>query len=95
MSLWNKEKDQHTDVNPCTQLIWARIKHGKLEFHVHAHSSDAYKKLLMNLQEFIALQLYVAERLNIQPGTYHHIIDSCHIHTREKEHVQALLPQLI
>lgn len=90
MSLWEKSVDQTADINPCTQVVWGRIKQGALELHVHAHSSDAYKKLLMNMQEFIAIQHYVAGRLNISVGPYYHILDSCHFHWKDVEAAKEL-----
>ena len=84
MSIWDKEIDQEAEIAPCTQIIWGRKKKGTLEFHVHAHSSDAYEKLLMNIQEFISLQHYIADKIGIKPGKYYHIIDSCHIKQKNK-----------
>lgn len=80
VSLWDKDVDQDEEVAPCTLVLWARKRHGKLDLHVHAHSSDAYKKLLMNLQEFISLHLWLARQVGIEVGTYTHVLDSCHIH---------------
>ncbi len=94
ISLWDKTIDQEAAISPCTLVIWARKKAGKLELHVHAHSSDAYKKLLMNLQEFIALHLYLAERVGIQPGRYLHVIDSCHIHRQDHAAAEELAARL-
>ena len=34
ISMWDKNIDQEQKVSPCTQIIWARIKHGKLKLHV-------------------------------------------------------------
>jgi len=85
ISFWDKLIDQDKEISPCAQIIWARKRRGQLETHVHAHSSDAYKKLLMNLQEFIAFHLYLAKRLNIEAGRYIHFIDSCHIHTEDRQ----------
>ncbi|GAB4283548.1 MAG: hypothetical protein Kow0081_0170 [Candidatus Dojkabacteria bacterium] len=85
ISMWDKNIDQKSKISPCTQILWARIKHNKLEWHTHAHSSDAYKKLLMNLQEFIALQHYVAAKINTKVGDYYHFLDSCHIHYNDRE----------
>lgn len=83
ISMWDKTIDQETDISPCTQIIWGRLKGGKLELHVHAHSSDAYKKLLMNMQEFISLQAYLAHRLGVKVGKYYHFLDSCHLHHKD------------
>ena len=94
ISMWDKNIDQHQDVSPCTQIIWARIKHGKLELHVHAHSSDAYKKLLMNILEFISLQHYIADRVGVPVGKYVHFLDSCHLHHKDAEKITSLSEEL-
>lgn len=94
ISMWDKSIDQGQKVSPCTQIIWARIKHGKLELHVHANSSDAYKKLLMNMLEFISLQHYIAERIGRPVGNYYHFLDSCHLHLKDSEKIQLLQTQL-
>lgn len=90
ISMWDKNIDQNKKVSPCTQIIWARIKCGKLEMHVHANSSDAYKKLLMNVLEFISLQHYIATRVGVEVGTYYHFLDSCHLHLKDKEQIDRL-----
>ena len=74
ISIWDKNIDQHEELQPCTQIIWARIKHGKVECHVHTNSSDAYKKLLMNMLEFISLHYYIAERVGKPAGKYYHFL---------------------
>jgi len=94
ISMWDKNIDQGQKVSPCTQIVWARIKHGKLELHVHANSSDAYKNLLMNMLEFISLQHYIAERIGIHPGSYYHFLDSCHLHMKDSDNILALKAQL-
>ena len=90
ISMWDKNIDQGQKVSPCTQIVWARIKHGKLELHVHTNSSDAYKKLLMNILEFISLQYYIADRIGTPVGTYYHFLDSCHLHQKDAEEINAL-----
>ena len=95
MSLWDKTIDQDQIVSPCTLVIWARKKHEKLELHVHAHSSDAYKKLLMNLQEFVALHCHLAELSQLAVGRYYHVIDSCHIHHADLQNATNLAAQLV
>ncbi|HTE21419.1 MAG TPA: thymidylate synthase [Candidatus Limnocylindria bacterium] len=91
ISMWDKAQDQHRGICPCTQIVWARIKHGKLELHVHTNSSDAYKKLLMNMLEFIALHHYLAKRAGVQVGSYYHILDSCHFYGKDKEAIERTL----
>jgi len=91
ISLWDKRVDQNQVVSPCTLVIWARRRESSVELHVHAHSSDAYKKLLMNLQEFVALHHYIAKRAGLLVGPYYHIIDSCHIHSEDREAAESLV----
>ena len=90
ISMWDKNIDQNQEISPCTQIIWARIKHDKLELHVHAHSSDIYKKLLMNILEFVSLQKYIADRLEVEVGTYYHFIDSGHLHYKDIYEIETL-----
>jgi thymidylate synthase len=90
ISMWDKTIDQGQKVSPCTQIIWARIKDGRLELHVHAHSSDAYKKVLMNMLEFISLQHYIAKRVGLPVGKYFHFLDSCHLHLKDIDSIQEL-----
>ena len=94
ISMWDKDIDQGQKVAPCTQIIWGRIKHDKLELHVHTNSSDAYKKLLMNMLEFISLQHYIAQRAGVKVGIYYHFLDSCHLHEKDKDKIEALKAQL-
>lgn len=90
ISMWDKNIDQGQKVSPCTQIIWARIKDGRLELHVHAHSSDAYKKVLMNMLEFISLQHYIAKRVGLPAGKYYHFLDSCHLHLKDLDSIKEL-----
>lgn len=94
ISMWDKNIDQGQKVAPCTQIIWGRIKHGKLELHVHTNSSDAYKKLLMNMLEFISLQHHIAKRAGVEVGTYYHFLDSCHLHQKDKDKINELKSQI-
>lgn len=90
ISMWDKNIDQGQKISPCTQIVWGRIKHGKLELHVHTNSSDAYKKLLMNMLEFISLQHYIANRINTEVGSYYHFLDSCHLHHKDRNEIDLL-----
>ncbi|MCA9329698.1 hypothetical protein KDA11_03570 [Candidatus Saccharibacteria bacterium] len=94
ISMWDKNVDQNKEVSPCTQIIWARIKNGALEVHVHANSSDAYKKLLMNMLEFISLQKYIADRVNVPVGRYIHFLDSCHLHQKDADKIREIQENL-
>lgn len=94
ISLWDKNIDQGQEVSPCTKTIWGRIKDGKLDLHINAHSSDAYKKLLMNIAEFVSFHQYVAEQVGVPVGRFVHQIDSCHLHNSDKEYFEDLAKKL-
>lgn len=95
ISLWDKHLDQDFFYSPCTLVLWARRRFEYLEFHTHSHSSDAYKKLLMNLAEFSSFHRYLSKRVDAKVGTYYHIIDSCHIHYEDYDAALALYKHLI
>jgi thymidylate synthase len=91
ISLWCKELDPYQRIAPCVQTLWARKRNEHLEVHVHSHSSDAYGKLLMNLQEFIALQHQIAELIGLKVGTFIYFIDSYHVYHSDKLAAHNLL----
>lgn len=94
-SVWNQAEDLYGKIGPCFQLAWFRVNaDNKLDIHVHMRACDAYGKLLMNVNEFVALQQYIASAIGVEPGTYLHFIDSCHFNLSDKEKVQALLHKI-
>jgi thymidylate synthase len=94
ISMWDKAIDQESAISPCTQVIWGRKRNSALELHVHAHSSDAFKKLLMNIQEFIAVQHYIAKRAGLSVGRFIHFIDSCHIYRQDYGEVATVVSRI-
>lgn len=94
MSIWNQQIDLYGKIGPCLQIIWLQIMNGKLEMHVHMRASDCYGKLLMNMNEFIALQNYMAKRLNIRCGSYIQFTDSLHFNSNDKEVVDKLINEI-
>ena len=94
MSIWNQQIDLYGEIGPCLQIIWLQIMNGKLEMHVHMRASDCYGKLLMNMNEFIALQNYIAKRLNIQCGSYIQFTDSLHFNSTDKAVVDKLVNEI-
>ena len=89
-SIWNQEIDLYGKIGPCMQLAWFQIMNGELEMHVHMRATDCFGKLLMNMNEFIALQNYIASRLGIKSGTYVQFVDSLHFNESDKEAVKIL-----
>lgn len=93
-SIWKQEIDLRGPIAPCLQLLWFQIVDNKLDIHVHMRASDCYGKLLMNMNEFVALQQYMAKELSVDPGKYYHFIDTCHFNSSDKEKVESLLVEL-
>jgi len=90
-SIWKQEIDLRGPIAPCLQLLWFQIIDNKLDIHVHMRASDCYGKLLMNMNEFSALQRYMAEELSVRPGKYIHFIDSCHFNSSDEQKVDELV----
>lgn len=81
VSVWNNAVDHaRSSIAPCLQMLWFKILDNSLHLHVHMRTSDCYGKLLMNFNEFIVLQKYVAHELALESGAYVHFIDSMHFH---------------
>jgi len=93
-SIWNQEIDLYGKIGPCLQIIWLQIIDGKLEMHTHMRATDCYGKLLMNMNEFIALQNYIAKQLGVQSGSYIQFIDSLHFNMSDKESVNKLIEEI-
>lgn len=93
-SIWQQAVDLTGPIAPCLQLLWFQIDDGKLDIHVHMRASDCYGKLLMNMNEFVALQQYMAKELNVDQGKYYHFIDTCHFNSSDKEKIENLVVEL-
>jgi thymidylate synthase len=95
ISLWNPDCDYvRSNPAPCLQILWFKIIGLRLDLHVHMRTTDCYGKLLMNLNEFLTLQHYVAGRLDIPTGVYCQFIDSLHFHTKDSTAVDHLAEQI-
>lgn len=91
VTVWkNNDIERRNSIAPCLQLLWFKIIDCKLHLHVHMRTSDCYGKLLMNFNEFIALQNYVGSALNLESGAYTQFIDSLHFHTKDKNKINIL-----
>lgn len=93
-SVWQQAIDLTGPIAPCLQLLWFQIDDGKLDIHVHMRASDCYGKLLMNMNEFVALQQYMATELEVASGKYFHFIDTCHFNSADKEKIESLITEL-
>jgi len=90
ISLWAPNIDQTKDKVPCMTLLWFRIINQKLNVHAHMRANDAYGKLLMNLNLTTELQKHIAAALKVEPGTYHHLVSSLHLYTRDEKKIRLL-----
>ena len=90
IALWKNTDLDRNKIAPCLQLLWFKIVDTKLHLHVHMRTSDCYGKLLMNFNEFICIQKYVADSLKIEYGPYTHFIDSLHFHEKDKKEIKKL-----
>lgn len=93
-SIWKQEIDLRGPIAPCLQLLWFQIVDNKLDIHVHMRASDCYGKLLMNMNEFSALQRYMTEELSVKPGKYIHFIDTCHFNSSDEQKIHELVKDL-
>jgi len=92
--VWNQAVDLYGNIGPCLQLIWVQVIKGHLEMHTHMRASDCYGKLLMNLNEFTALQRYITQRLNLKTGHYIQFIDSLHFNLDDKKNIDKIIKEI-
>ncbi len=83
-----------TPLNVSTLFFVTIVLLNNLHLHVHMRTADCYGKLLMNFNEFISLQRFVAKELLLGPGSYVHFIDSLHFHNDDKKSVTELYLKL-
>ncbi|MFA6393439.1 MAG: thymidylate synthase [Patescibacteria group bacterium] len=91
MSILDPSQDLEATIGPCLQIIFCQIIDGKLELHAHMRACDCYGKLLMNINEFAALQRYIAEQLGVECGSYLQFIDSLHFNTEDQDKINSLM----
>lgn len=88
-TVWRTD-DMRETLAPCLQTLWFRIVDARLELHVHMRTSDCYGKLLMNINEFAAVQEHVAREIEAKNGRLLFFIDSLHFHNRDRHSVLTL-----
>ena len=84
VSVWNKCRPDRSSDDPCLVYLWFRIRNGQLDCHAHLRANDVYRKLLMNMHIFLAIQDHVSSRLGLSSGIYYHICDSFHFYMDDK-----------
>ena len=87
---WLKE-DQNSKIKPCMLSITANNENGKINFQLHSRACNIYNKLLMNLQEFITVQKYIAKKLNLNMGRFTMFIDYAQISKEDIKNVEKII----
>lgn len=91
---WRKEIDQTADIMPCMLVMWCLKRQGKLEMHLHGQEGDIYKKSIMNMQEYAAIQHRLAAELGLQVGRFIFSLDCAMIFAEDREAVEKAVAQL-
>lgn len=88
---WRKEDDQQGDIKPCMLSIIVMNQNEELYFQLHARACNVYDKLLMNIQEFVSLQKYLAEELELKIGRFVFTIDFAQIAAKDIKIVEEII----
>ena len=75
-----KEIDKYTYDTPCTYAIQFTIVHNRLNMCVTMRSNDLWYGFCNDQYQFSKLQEMVAERVNVDVGTYYHFAHNLHIY---------------
>lgn len=82
--IWDPTSDlgAKTKDMPCNDMLFVKIRHGRLNLTVSNRSNDAIWGCYgANAVQFSMLQMYMAARLGVGVGTYCQISDSFHVYT--------------
>lgn len=74
----------------CTICLNFRVKNNKLDCTCVMRSNDIIFGLTYDLSYFILLQKYIADRLNLEYGSYTHIAFSMHVYERDFDLVNSI-----
>ncbi|HHW32484.1 MAG TPA: hypothetical protein GXX20_12585 [Clostridiaceae bacterium] len=80
---WKKDTSEGNTSPACLQHIQFFIREGKLHMKVLMRSNDAPEATFMNCFAFIMLQKEVADKLNVEMGTYAHRANSFHCYEKD------------
>jgi hypothetical protein len=84
LQIWDFNKDLGTVCKdlPCNDLIFLKIRNGKLNITVCCRSNDMiFGCYGANVVQFSVLQEYLAARIGCKVGVYNQISDSFHVYT--------------
>lgn len=92
--LW---KDDYRDLShkcSCSTSIFFRRKGNKLEMHSNVRANNASFLLFLDSSFMLAVQEYVASKLNIEVGDYIHFVDSLHLYKNEEKYIKSTFDYL-
>jgi thymidylate synthase len=78
-----KEISDYTTDTPCTYAVQFTILNNKLNMCVTMRSNDLWYGFCNDQYCFSKLQQLVAERLNIEIGTYYHFAHNLHLYNKQ------------
>lgn len=84
LQIWDSRKDLNIKSNdiPCNDMIFLKIRHGKLRMTVLNRSNDAiWGAYGANAVQFSFLQEYLASMIGVEVGEYRQVSDSLHVYT--------------
>ena len=90
---WLKDV-QNSKIKLCMLSITASNENGKFNFQLHARACNIYNNLLMNLQEFVTVQQYIATQLNLTLGKFTMFIDYAQISKEDVINIESILQLL-
>lgn len=99
---WQPLIDEWVDGPPCLQRVWCRVaselgspSKSWLEMHTYWRSRDLWKAWWLNVWGMVALQQYIAKKLNVGVGRYVDISSSLHIYERDWESVEKNFIEIV
>lgn len=94
INLWDNDHLDPEKPFPCLTYVWFRKMGDTLHMNCHMRANDAYKILIMDLHVGTSLHEYVANKLGLKKGIYHHIVDTLHFYHRNKSEIEILHKKL-
>jgi thymidylate synthase len=90
LTIWRPSPPKTKDV-PCTVALQFLLRDGKLSMLTTMRSNDLFLGVPYDVPLFCRVLHYVASRLGVDVGAYHHVAGSLHVYERDYD---ALAPAL-
>lgn len=78
---------------PCTCTLQFLLRDGRLNLNVNMRSNDAFIGLPHDVFAFTMLQEIIAKTLNVEVGSYYHVVGSLHLYETHIEKVSNYLKE--